>query len=76
MPGATPLYGQANPQFPGTVTMHLWDATVVPDNGDWRDCLDTLEATTSELLLTIPAGTVVVASDIIRIVRRTFQTLG
>ena len=76
VPGATPLYGQANPQIPGTVTMHLWDATDVPDNGDWRDCLDTLEATTSELLLTIPAGTVVVASDIIRIVRRTFQTLG
>lgn len=76
VPGAAVAFGGGLQQQPGVFTWHGWNATDVPDNGDWRDALDTLQATTSEVLITLPAGTTVVAGDIIRIVRRTFQTLG
>lgn len=60
---------------PGVFTWQGWNATDVPDNGDFRDAIDTLELTTTEVIVNIATGTTVVGSDIIRLVRRTLQVL-
>jgi hypothetical protein len=76
VPGAATAYGTNTNVQPGVFTFHGWNATDVPDNGDFRDAIDTLELTTTEIIHVVAAGTVVVASDIIRAVRRTLQVLG
>lgn len=63
-------------QQAGVFSWYGWNATDVPDNGDFRDALDTLEVTTMEILATYAAGTTVVATDTIRVVRRVLQVLG
>lgn len=75
VPGAAPAFGAASPILPGTYTFAGWNATDVPDNGDFRDSYDTLEATTTEVIVIVAAGTTVVSTDIIRAVRRTLQNL-
>lgn len=76
VPGAAPTPGLDNNIQPGVFTWAGWNATDVPDNGDFRDAIDTLELTTTEIIHIIASGTTVVSSDIIRAVRRTFQVLG
>lgn len=76
VPGAAPTPGLNNNMQPGVYTWTGWNATDVPDNGDFRDAIDTLELTTTEIIHVIAAGTTVVSGDIIRAVRRTFQYLG
>lgn len=76
VPGTAPTPGLANNIQPGVFTWAGWNATDVVDNGDFRDAIDTLELTTTEIINVVAAGTTVVAGDIIRAVRRTFQVLG
>lgn len=63
-------------QQTGVFSWYGWNATDVPDNGDFRDALDTLEVTTMEILATYATGTTVVSTDTIRVVRRVLQVLG
>lgn len=64
------------PQQTGVFSWYGWNATDVPDNGDFRDALDTLEVTTTEILATYASGTTVTSTDTIRVVRRVLQVLG
>ena len=76
VPGVAPTPGLNLNVQPGVFNWYGWHATDVPDNGDFRDSIDTLELTTTEFIQTIAAGSTVVATDIIRAVRRTLQVLG
>lgn len=76
VPGTAPTFGLNNTIQPGVFQWNGWNATDVPDNGDFRDAIDTLELTTTEIINIVASGTTVVSSDIIRAVRRTFQMLG
>jgi hypothetical protein len=73
--GLTQQWGANAPIQPGVLQWNGWGATDVPSNGDMRDSIDTLEATTTEFILTIASGTTVAATDFIRAVRRTFQVM-
>lgn len=61
---------------PGVFTWNGWQAEDVPSSGDFRDAIDTLELTTTEFIATVAAGTTVVSTDVIRVVRRVVQILG
>jgi len=75
VPGAAVAYGGNTNVQPGVFGWYGWNATDVPDNGDFRDALNTEEVTTTEFILNVATGTTVVSTDQIRAVRRVLQAL-